>query len=221
MKSLKKYSWLLYFISASILLALGILFIFETKVVIYLMGILFIIFGVSRLVPLFKTIYDKLMKWLFVFEIIIEVICGSVLIYIASKDNTIGPVFGYIVGGVFYIRGFMHFFATSMREEPNSLISFLFHMAILTSGVLIIANGNVNSKAVSIILAVLLFICFLFQVFKGIKEYKNYRGILVSENLTKKIKKQKQIDTVKELPTSDEISINIPEENDKIDEINA
>ena len=34
-------------------------------------------------------------------------------------------------------------------------------------------------------------------------------------------KKQKQIDTVKELPTSDEISINIPKENDKIDEINA
>lgn len=219
MNSPKKYSWTIYFITAALLLAMGIVMIVQPKVIIYLMGFLFLIFAVTRFVPLLKTTSGRLMRWILAIELLIEIAAGVALLLIGMKKETIGKEFGYIVGSVFYLRGFVHFLATSLKGEPNSLISFIFHMVLLTSGVLIFIDGDINSKVMSIALAVLLFVCVVFQIYKGGKSYKNYRMILLSKAITKKIRKEDKKN--KKAPTSDEIVINIPDKDNVENEINA
>lgn len=207
MKKLKRYAWLFDFITAALLIALGIIFIAESKIVFYLMGALFLVFGVSRVIPLFKATENKTLKWLFVSEIIIEIIAGIVLIYLGTKEKGIGKAFGYIVGGVFYLRGFVYFFGTTFKTEPNTVMNFIFHFVLVSVGVMLLCVGHIKSDMVNISIATLLFICVAFQIIRGIKDYKNYLSIIKTEDITKKIKVKKEKKSKKNdsLPTSAEI----------------
>ncbi len=223
MKALKKYNWLLEWISAALLLAMGIVVVIESQIVLYITGAIFVFMGVLRIVPLIKTTEDKLMKYLQTAEVVIEVLCGAYLFYMGSQKQEVGRVYGYIVGGVFYLRGFTHFIATSLRGEPNTKINFFANMVLLTLGVFIISYGKIDSKLMAWIIFAALIICVIFLSIKGVKDYTNYRGTLVSEHHTKKIKKAKKEETVETNPTAEEIKIDINNIDNTVDQdtINA
>ena len=188
MKSIKKYAWLLEWISAALLLAMGIVVLIEKQIILYITGTVFVFMGLFRIVPLVKTTEDKLTKYLYIAEVFIEVICGSYLIYMGTQNKEVGKIYGYIVGGVFYLRGFTHFLATSLRGEPGNKVGFFANMILLTLGAFLIAYGNINSKMMGWIIFGILLICVLFLSIKGIKDYTNFRGTLVTEHKTKNLK---------------------------------
>ncbi len=231
MKLFKKYDWLIEFISAALLLAAGVVVIFVDAVILYITGALFVIMGIFRIVPLLKSTKDKLMKYLLLVEIILEVVAGCYLFYMGTQNETVGKGYGYIVGSVFYIHGLTHFVATSLRNEPNTTLNFFVNIILLTLGVFIISYGKIDANLMRYIIAGLLVVCILFLCFRGARHYGNYRGELVAKNetklLAKKLKEEKKQEKKnrksknEELPTSDEINININDVDKPSDSINA
>ena len=80
MKALfKKYLWLFEFIGAAIILGVGLVCKFVPAVLYFIVGIIFVFLGLFRIIPLVKTTEDKLLKWFYAGEMIIEVAAGVVL----------------------------------------------------------------------------------------------------------------------------------------------
>ena len=212
MNKIKQYIWVFEWIAGAILLALAITFVIKDEFVIYAFGSMFVVFGLFRLVPLIKTTESKLMKWLNAAEIVVDVTVGILMFVLVDKIK--GSVWlGYLTGGILYLRGFMHFLGTSVKNEPTTMLGFLVSIAFLTIGSVIIARGGFSSKTLAWFFFVIILICVALLVWRGAIDYRNYRGNLVGTAKTKKLKKVKEKE-VETNPTSDEIKINIiPEDN--------
>jgi len=217
---MKKYIWIFEWIATALLLVLGIVVVVETTILLYTFGILFIIFGLFRLIPLIKTTESKLVKWLIFSETVIALIPGGILLFDAVKGNETGVYIGYIIGGVIYLRGFVHFLSTSLKNEPSNLLNFFFHIILLTIGTIIFVKGGFDKTLLSWIFLGIIVLCAIILGIKGYKDYYNYRGSIVGESKLKELNKEeksnKKKSETKEAPTSEEIKINIlPEEDDK------
>lgn len=213
MGKLKQYIWVWEWFASAILIAFAITTLVKEELIYYMFGSIFIIFGLFRVVPLIKTTESKLMKWLSFVEMIVDVVVGSLLFVFSNNQQFDSPLFGYLVGAVLYLRGFMHFLATSLKSEPTTFIGFLTNVILLTVGTIIVFNGGFSLNTFKYVFAVILVICVILLIWRGTVDYRNYRGNLVGTSKTKKMKKQIEED-VNTNPTSDEIKINIiPEEN--------
>ena len=129
---LKKYVWVVEWITTALLIVLGIIAVVEKTILLYTFGILFIIFGLFRIIPLLKTTSSKLVKWLLFGETLVDILSGGVLLFLAIKNLETGNYVGYIIGGVLYLRGFIHFLSTSLKDEPSNLVNFFFHIVLIT-----------------------------------------------------------------------------------------
>ena len=187
-----RYKWLLEIIAAALLLVLGIVIYFEAKLVLYITATLFIFLGIARFIPLLKTTKDKLLKLLYFLEIIIDVAAGVFILSQAQKVDTLGNVFGYIIGGVLYLRGFMHLYSTAFKNEPNVFLNFVFHIILLSLGVVIFIKGNVDSKLVGYVILAIILLCVLYLLLRGMKHYRTYRGIILEEQEMKRLKKEEK-----------------------------
>ena len=81
-KTIKKYIWLFEWIAASLILALGLVIGFVDGVVLLATGISLVLIAILRVIPLFKTLKDKLMRWINLIEIILNLAIGGVMIYL-------------------------------------------------------------------------------------------------------------------------------------------
>ena len=106
----KKYLWLWEFIGVALIVGVGLVSKFVPNVLYFILGAAFVVLGLFRLIPLFRTTEDKLLKWIYVAEIFIDVIVGVSLIVIAINENDLKNILGYLVGGVLYIRALIYFF---------------------------------------------------------------------------------------------------------------
>ena len=61
-KKLAKYAWLFEMIGCALLIGLGIIMKFIPSVLLVLVGLIFFVLGLFRIVPLLKTTDDKLLK---------------------------------------------------------------------------------------------------------------------------------------------------------------
>lgn len=214
MNKVKQYAWVLEWFAGAILIAFAITSLVKQELIYYLFGSLFVIFGLFRVVPLVKTTESKLIKWLTVFEMIIDCAAGVLLFYFSSKQQFDKPIFGYLVGIVLYLRGFMYFLATSLKSEPSTFLGFGTSITLLTLGTIIVFNGGFSLNTFKWVFFVVLIICVAFLIWRGAVDYRNYRGNLVGTSKIKKIKKEKEKE-VETNPTSDEIKINIVPEQDE------
>lgn len=220
---LKKYVWVVEWITTALLIVLGIIAVVEKTILLYTFGILFIIFGLFRIIPLLKTTNSKLVKWLLFGETIIDILSGGTLLFLAIKNAETGNYIGYIIGGVLYLRGFIHFLSTSLKDEPSNLVNFFFHIIMLTIGTVVITKGGFDKNLLAWLFLIVIVICAIILGVKGYRDYSNYRNNLSCESKLKKLnkedsksdkKKDKKTDGV-EAPTSDEIKINIIQDDDK------
>ena len=212
MRKLKQYIWVFEWFAAAILIASAITTFVKAELIYYMFGSIFIIFGLFRVIPLIKTTESKLMKWLTFFEMLIDLVAGGLLFVLSNQQKFDSPIFGYIVGAILYLRGFMHFLATSVKSEPTTIIGFLTNIILITLGTIIVFNGGFSLATFKWVFAVILIICVIVLILRGSFDYRNYRGNLVGTSKTKKIKAEIS-DEVNTNPTSDEIKINIiPEE---------
>ena len=158
--------------------------------------------------------------------------CGNLirsayLIYLSFRDeNQLGKVFGYLIGGVLYLRALIYFISTVLRKEPTDTMMFFAHIIFITFGSLIIGNGGFDINTLSWFILLLSLISALFIAIKGYKDYRNYRGQLVINDVTKKlvvnVEEEKDAEK-KEMPTDSEIihQGNIEEKDKEEEEINA
>lgn len=220
---LKKYVWVVEWIATALLIVLGIIAVVEKTILLYTFGILFIILGLFRIIPLLKTTSSKLVKWLLFGETLLDILSGGVLLFLAIKNSETGNYVGYIIGGVLYLRGFIHFLSTSLKDEPSNLVNFFFHIVLLTIGTIVITKGGFDKVLLAWLFLIVIAICALILAIKGYRDYSNYRNNLSCESKLKKLegevskdksKKDKKIDDV-EAPTSEEIKINIIPDDDK------
>ncbi|HHW99793.1 MAG TPA: hypothetical protein GX740_00620, partial [Acholeplasmataceae bacterium] len=120
----KKYLFVFEFIAVAILLAVGIYLVVDPQVFLYIIGLALIIFGLYRVIPLVKTTKDNMMKLILTGEVIINVIAGVLLVLEGAKDDYNKDLLRWVVGAVFYLRGFLYFFGTVIRKESTDYTRF-------------------------------------------------------------------------------------------------
>ncbi len=227
---LKKYIWLWEMIGAGLILALSIVIAFNKMIVPLVVGILFVVLGLLRISPLVKTTDDKILKALYPIDLAVEIIVGALLIVYAFMESNSFTIFieengHYFIGGVLYLRGFVHFFSTNIRSEEYPPVYFIVNIVCLTLGVIMIMK-EINIEEIRWFVFALGVLCFLFVGYSGYKGYKNYRGQYAIIRETKKVKKTKELECnidnkVEESVNIDNINPETINIDDKHDEANV
>lgn len=225
----KKYLWLWEFIGAAIILGVGLLCKFVPSVLYFIVGLVFVFMGLFRIIPLVKTTEDKLLKWFYAGELVIEVIAGGVLIFLAIKKgddiDSSKAIFGYIIGGILYLHGFIYFMGAALRKDTTTILPFLANVILFTVGTWIIARGGFTANALGWVILAFAILSAGAIVVSGIKNYSSYRHEIAAKRITSKVK----VEESKEAPTSDQIEIekdndvqrNIDGESDDAPEVTA
>lgn len=220
----KKYLFVFEWIGGAILLAVGITVVVAPQIFLYIAGLVLIIFGLFRLVPLLKTTEDRLMMLLYLVEIILNVAIGAFLIFEGGKDDYNENLLRYSVGGVLWLRGALYYFATVIRKESTDYVKFWTHIALITLGPVIVVSNVFKAENLAWVLLVLAVLSALVISFDGYKNYKNYRFELLAKEKIKQVVKRKKESVGEEIPKEDPAprkeDIIIPEE-EKGDEIRA
>lgn len=206
MKLLKKYVWLFEWIAAALILALGIYVAVEPSVLYLVAGIAITILGLFRLVPLLKTTEDKVLKFIYLGEMIVNVVVGILLIVLFTNQNTDnGKLLGYLVGGVLYLRALIYFIATIFRKEGTDVPKFITHIVLITAGTAIITRGGFSDQQLAWLLLGIAVLTAAVMVIMGYSNYNNYRHTYRAVEKTKEMKDIEQL----ELPASEE-KIEVP-----------
>jgi signal transduction histidine kinase len=219
----KKYLFVFEFIAVAILLAVGIYLVVDPQVFLYIVGLALIIFGLYRVIPLVKTTKDNMMKLILTGEVIINVIAGVLLVLEGAKDDYNKDLLRWVVGAVFYLRGFLYFFGTVIRKESTDYTRFFVHIGIFTLGTGILFNNFLDETVMAWIVLVLCILASIFISISGIGHYKNYRYEQLAKDETKKaLEKQKEKELEEKIPlkdpkpTSDDVIIPEEEQNDEV-----
>lgn len=206
MKLLKKYVWLFEWIAAALILALGIYVAVEPSVLYLVAGIAITILGLFRLAPLLKTTEDKVLKFIYLGEMIVNVVVGILLIVLFTNQNTDnGKLLGYLVGGVLYLRALIYFIATIFRKEGTDVPKFITHIVLITAGTAIITRGGFSDQQLAWLLLGIAVLTAAVMVIMGYSNYNNYRHTYRAVEKTKEMKDIEQL----ELPASEE-KIEVP-----------
>lgn len=210
-----KYLWLWEFIAVAFILAVGIIAKVIPNLLVLIIGIAFIVLGSLRLIPLIKTTGDKILKWIYAVEILVFILAGVSLAILYYQDKDLQKSFGYIIGGVFYLRAFIFFYAISLRNESSDLFQFLLHIILLTLGSAIIARGGFDTSDLGWVILIIAILTSIFIGYSGFNHYRNYRNQKAAIEITKTVQKEK----ILEVPTTDEIWI--PEKEKQREEENV
>ncbi len=218
MKTVKKYLWLWEFIGVALVLIVGLIAKFVDGALLAIVGTTIFVLALLRLIPLFKTTFDKLLKWIYVLEILANIIIGALLVYFAFTGKDLKSLFGYLIGSVLYSRGLIYFYSVTIRKEETDKPKFLAHVIFMTLGTWIIATGGFNEKYLGWVVLALSLLTAIFIGNSGYNNYRKYRGEIAAKIITKKVQEQKI-----EAPTADEIKVpaDAPQEQTNKNEIHA
>lgn len=180
------YNWFLKLIAAALLIALAItLYFLEVERLIEgFVGVVIAVYAVIRLVPYIKSQKSDLIKTINIIEITLNILIAAVLI-IASlvREESLGALFGYMVGGVLVARGMVHFYSISYGAEEGDHITYFFHVATLIIGTLILSRGFESSDLIILMMiAALLASGYLgFESYNGYNNYRKYKNMQPSK----------------------------------------
>ncbi|MGD9604962.1 MAG: hypothetical protein AB7V00_02240 [Bacilli bacterium] len=221
----KKYLFVFEWVGAAILIGVGIYTVLESSILYVFVGLILLVFGILRFVPLLKTTPDKVLKIIYALEIFLNLGAGIFLVIEGGKDtSSLNQWFGYIIGGVLVLRAIIHLYATSLRKEPNDYVKFFSHIGIFIVGNFIIARGGFQAKTLAYIILVLAVLSALFIGYSGYKHYRNNRFELRAKEESKKIvvKENKKVEDTKVEDTLDDPKTDRPDiiapEKEKKDE---
>lgn len=218
MKNLsKKYSWVFEGIALILVVALGIYLLVDTSAVLFIVGLLFVLFGLVRIIPLVKTTKDKLMKWIFLFEILVDIAIGIIVFCQGLKGNSLGKLTGFLIGFVLYLRGFLFFFGAVIRKEYSELMQFIIAILMISLGAFIFGMGTITENTIRWVIILIAIGVIMFLGYNTFKGYKNYRNEYVVRRETKNVTTS---EIVKEAPKSDKIKdVIIEDDSEEINEI--
>ena len=224
-KKLAKYAWLFEMIGCALLIGLGIVMKFVPSVLLVLVGLVFFVLGLFRIIPLLKTTDDKLLKALYAVELFIDMGAGVALFILGIKNDTdaiddLRKIFGFIIGGILYLRGLVYLFAVSFKKEDAKIWLFFIHIGLITLATVIIARGGFTLATLGWVLLALAILSAIFVGVDSIKKYTKYRNEEYALKKTKDINVKEE--KVNDAQTADEVIIRTPQdENSDQDTLNA
>ena len=224
-KKLAKYAWLFEMIGCALLIGLGIVMKFVPSVLLVLVGLVFFVLGLFRIVPLLKTTDDKLLKILYAVELFIDMGAGVALFILGIKNDIetiddLRKIFGYIIAGILYLRGLVYLFAVSFKKEDAKIWLFFIHIGLITLATVIIARGGFTLATLGWVLLALAILSAIFVGVDSIKKYTKYRNEEYALKKTKDINVKEE--KVNDAPTADEVIIRTPsDEQTDQDTLNA
>ena len=203
-RKLSDIKWLLYWFVCLSLVTFGVIQMFMPEIITYIFGGIFIVFGVTRIIPFIK-IKHKAIKWINFSEMIIDFALGIIL-YIFVSEITDKKLFVYLIGGAFYLRGFVHFLTITLSDNNRSIYEFIMNILILTFGTYILFVNGFDLLVLRFIMlgvyVIIAFILFLMGYSSYIKYYCLVNEITMEEYKKKKTAnksiKQKQVKEKKE-----------------------
>lgn len=199
------YSWLLKWVLAAILIAVGATMFFNDTFVYLTTGIGIVIFSVFRLYPLFKSLNKEILRTLNIVEIVLSVIIGGLMIYVGvvaiQNQNSIGEFWAafyrYGLAFVFIVRTIVFLYSVVFLEEKTEQIKFWTHLGVFAIGSMLIIYDDFNHEWVAWLL--LLISCFggaylIYDGTKGYGKYREYSRFIQETKQEKSKEKDKQID---------------------------
>lgn len=189
--------WALAF-GAAALIALGLWILLDknlgTSLALGITGLVVVIMGIIRIIPLIRTQKSGTAKALILVEIVIDIAIGAFLFYAATayqKDNSsslgefTNKYYRFFLGAILYLKGVFYFINTSLLKERTNKFEFWFHIVVMTIGAMIFAL-NFDAKKIGIIIAVISLIFALILIVMGGSSYYNYRKSVVKPKEEKK-----------------------------------
>ena len=175
------YGWLLKFVLAAILLGVGIYLIFEKEVVYLITGVAIVIFSLFRVVPLMKTLNKEVLRTINLIEILIDLVIGGVLIYVAVADKIDTSsiwnfVYRYSLAFFFYARALVFFTSVVFFEEKTEVPKFVAHIISITVGSIIAVWEGFDHVTVALLILIISFIGAAYLGYDGFNGYKKYRN---------------------------------------------
>ncbi|MBG0762654.1 hypothetical protein IY230_03375 [Acholeplasma laidlawii] len=201
------YGWLLKWILAAILIAVGLTMFFQKDLVFLITGIVIVVFSLFRVVPLVKSLNKEILRTINLIEIIFDFLLGALMIYVGyesiNSGNAIDPiwsqVYKYTLAFVFLARGVVFFYSTVFLEEKTEQIKFWTHIVIFALGALILGLKDFDESAIAWLLLVISLLGGAYLIYDGSRGYGKYREYSLGINT----KKEKAKNVEKELPTTD------------------
>lgn len=148
----KKYQGPLNIIYTVLYLGIALaLTIFNSEaIMVPVVGLFIIVFAIYRLWTLIKRKEKTLTIKLYLAEIAGQITIGGVFIYIGWIANgSLGVWFGYLLGGLFILRGTLYFYGTRVTDQTEDLATFFIHIAALIAGTYLITQGTFTPAVMS------------------------------------------------------------------------
>ncbi len=128
-----------------------VLTIFNSEsIMVPVVGLFIIVFAMWRLWTLIKRKEKTLTIKLYLGEITGQILIGGVFIYIGwVARGSLGTWFGYLLGGLFILRGTLYFYGTRVSDQTEDLATFFIHIAALVAGTYLIIEGTFTPAVMS------------------------------------------------------------------------
>lgn len=203
------YGWLLKWILAAILIAVGLTMFIQQQLVFLITGMVIVVFSLLRVVPLLRSLKKEFLRTINLIEIIFDFILGALMLYVGyeaiNTGTAIDPLWSelykYTLAFVFIVRGIVFFYSTVFLEEKTEQIKFWSHILIFGLGALIIGIPDFNEATIGWLLLVISVLGGGYLIYDGSDGYRKYRKFSLEINKSKEISKSKDVE--KELPKSD------------------
>jgi len=201
------YGWLIKWIIAAILLGIGIFMALSDDVVYTVTGIAITIYSLFRVYPLLKTLNKEVLRTINLFEIIIGVVLGAVMIYAGVKGldsdqaDTWSKLFRWFLAFFFYLRGLVFFVSTSFFEEKTEVPKFIFHILALSLGAILVMWNDFDASTLGWLFLFVTIGSAIYLSYDGYGGYRKYRQF--SKSLNTKKTKEAEVKYEKDLPKED------------------
>ncbi|MCF7925253.1 MAG: hypothetical protein K9L26_01860 [Candidatus Izimaplasma sp.] len=202
MKLFRQYTWVVKLVGAALLVGLAIYLKFGNgeDIVIPFIGAAIIISSVVRLVPFVQTQKSDLIKTLNIIEITVDFAIGLAFILVTLlTEEGLQAFFGYLLGVYLMLRGSVHFFGISTKDENSDLILYTYHIAALIVGSYVFFTGDFTPAILINIILVFSIVTSAYLSYDGYNGYKLYR-----EHKTFHAEEVKQPTVEKRVPDQEE-----------------
>lgn len=154
--------------------ALGLTIFNSEMIMVPAVGLFIILFAFYRLWVLIQRKEKTLTIRLYLAEIVAQIIVGGVFIYIGwIAETSLGVWFGYLLGGLFILRGTLYFYGTRVSAQTEDLATFFIHIAALIAGTYLIIEGTFTPAVMSGIVITVALKRGIRTAYTAYKTYKN------------------------------------------------
>lgn len=211
------YGWLLKFILAAVLIAVGIYMVVSEDIVYIITGIAMVIFSLFRVYPLLKSLNREVLRTINLIEILISIVLGAIMIYAGFTQKDANGVleapwdglYRWFLAFFLYVRGLVFFVSTTFFDERTEIPKFIFHILALSLGAAFVVLKDFDAQ----VLGWLFFIISIggagYLSFDGYGGYRKYREYSKTLNQPKTKKQTQNVE--KELPKHIEDEVEQPE----------